>query len=132
VNGWNRTTRRAINVTVNLEDRELRRNHDLYELLNKCDPREEVVVDEPVFTERQARQRAIAILMDRQKEMVKATGTTIGLPDLRAGRQIEIGGLGARFNGIYFVTETTHTIGDSGYTTRFSARREDQSQGGRR
>src|SRR5207253_1747468 len=83
VNGWNRNTRRAISVTVNLDDRSLRRNKDLYELLNKCDPREERVVDEPVFTEQQARQRAIALLTERQKDMVKATATTIGLPDLR-------------------------------------------------
>lgn len=130
VNGWNRRTRRVISETITLEDRELRRNRDLYELLNRCDPREEIVVDEPVFTEQQARRRAIALLMERQKEMVKATGTTIGLPDLRAGRQVEIGGLGARFNGTYFVTETTHTISSSGYITRFTARREDENNRG--
>jgi uncharacterized protein len=127
VNGWDHTARRPISVTVNLDDPKLNKNADLHTLLERCDPREEIVVAEPVFTEPQARERATALLMDRQKEMVKATGTTVGLPDLRAGRQIEIGGLGARFDGVYFVTETTHTIGDSGYTTRFSARREDQS-----
>lgn len=125
VNGWNRNTRKPINATVNLDDRKLRRNKDLYELLQKCDPREEVVVDEPVFTPQQARQRAIAILLDRQKEMVKASATTVGLPELRAGRTVQIAGLGSRFSGTYFVTDTTHTIGDGGYTTRFNARRED-------
>ena len=38
---------------------------------------------------------------------------------------MQIGGLGSRFSGTYFVTDTTHTIGAGGYTTRFSARRED-------
>lgn len=128
VNGWNRTTRRAISVSVNLDDRELRRNQDLYELLNKCDAREEVVVDEPVFNEKQARGRAVAILQDRQKEMVKASATTIGLPDLRAGQRVQINGLGSRFSGTYFITDTTHTISDSGYITRFNARREDEGQ----
>lgn len=129
VNGWNRQTRRAIRETVSLDDRRLNVNRDLHALLDRCDPREEWVVDEPVYTPAQARERAIAILMDRQKEMVKAQGSCIGLPDLRAGQRVRIGGMGARFSGTYFVTETTHTINDSGYLTRFSARREDDGRG---
>ena len=96
---------------------------------NPRHPREEVVVNEPVFTEAQAKERALAILSDRQKEMVTATGSTVGLPDLRAGRKVLLSGLGARFSGSYFLTETTHTIGASGYTTRFTARREDSAPG---
>jgi phage protein D len=126
VNGWNRRTGRPIQERASLDDREFTRNRDLFELLQRCDPREEIVVEEPVFTPRQARDRARAILMDRQKEMVKASATTVGLPDLRAGKLVQIEGLGARFSGTYFITETTHTIGGNGYTTRFSARREDQ------
>ena len=128
VKGWHRSKRRSITATVTLDHRKLNRNRDLYVLLKKCDPREEVVVDEPVFTRRQARERACAILMDRQKEMVKASGTTVGLPDLRAGKQIRIKGIGARLSGTYFVMETTHTISDSGYLTRFMARREDEGE----
>jgi phage protein D len=89
-----------------------------------CDPREELVVDKPVQSEKEAKQVAQAILKDRHKEMVKASGATVGLPDLRAGRKMQIEGLGARFNGIYFITDTTHTLNDSGYVTRFNARRE--------
>ncbi len=129
VNGWNRRTRRPISETITLDDRRLNRNQDLYEILQRCDPREEVVVDEPVFTTRQARERAIAILMERQKEMVKASGTTVGLPDLRAGQKVQIKGVGARFNGTYFITETIHTLNDKGYITKFKARREDQTAG---
>jgi uncharacterized protein len=126
VNGWNRQSRQPISATVTLDDKKLNVNRDLHELLNRCDAREEVVVDEPVFTPAQARERAVAILMDRQKEMVKASATTVGLPDLRAGQRVRIGGVGARFNGTYFVTESTHTIGDGGYTTKFNARREEE------
>jgi len=129
VNGWNRTTRRAISEKVTLDDRRLNVNRDLYGLLNVCDPREEMVVDEPVYTPAQARSRAVAILMDRQKEMVKAQATCIGLPDLRAGQRVRIVGVGARFSGTYFVTDTTHTIDGSGYLTRFNARREDDGSG---
>lgn len=129
VNGWDRKKKEKISETVTLDDPKLNRNEDLYEVLQKCDPREEHVVDEPVFTKDEAKKRALAILNERQKEMVKATGTTVGLPDLRAGKLIQLRGLGARFSGTYFVTETTHTIGPSGYTTRFGARREDAGGG---
>jgi phage protein D len=130
VNGWNRASKKTITETVTLDDKRLNINRDLHEVLNRCDPREEVVVDEPVFTVAQAKERAIAILMDRHKEMVKASGTCIGLPDLRAGQRVEIEGLGVRFSGSYFITDTTHTIGDGGYTTKFNARREDKGTNG--
>lgn len=124
VNGWDRTKKKAITAKVSLEDKELAVNKDLHELLNVCDPREELVIDKPVHSENDAKRMAKAILKDRQKEMVKASGTTVGLPDLRAGRKVQIDGLGARFNGTYFVTDTQHTLSDSGYVTRFNARRE--------
>ncbi len=129
VNGWDRKARRGISVTVSVD--ELNCNRDLRELLKQCDPREEIVVDEPMFTRDQARKRAESILMDRQKEMVKASGTTVGLPDLRAGQLVIIKGVGSRLSGTYFITDTTHAIGDSGYTTRFNARRENCGSGAR-
>jgi uncharacterized protein len=128
VKGWNRRKREAISETVELNKRELKLNCDLFELVTGCQDdreREEVVVEEPVFTVKQARQRARDLLMERQKEMVKASVTTIGLPTLRAGQKVRILGVGSRFSGTYFVTDTTHTISDSGYTTRFNARREE-------
>ena len=57
--------------------------------------------------------------------MVKVSGSTVGLPNLRAGSVVEIDGLGSRFSGRYFITATTHSIGDSGYTTQFECRREE-------
>jgi uncharacterized protein len=126
VKGWNRRTRQPISEKVDLDDPELNLNRDLYKLLANCDPREEVVVEEPVFTPGLARRRAIDILRERQKEMVKASVTIIGLPDLRAGQRVRILGVGARFSGTYFVTDTTHAISDGGYTTRFNARRENE------
>ena len=80
---------------------------------------------------RQSRRESgpVAILLDRSKDMVKASGTCVGLPDLRAGQRVNIEGLGVRFSGTYFITETTHTINDGGYTTKFNARREDKGKG---
>ena len=128
VHAWNRQTKKPISETVTLDDKELHINRDLREMLDTGDPREEVVVDEPVFTPAQARERATAILLERYKGLVKASVTCVGLPDLRAGQRVRIEGVGARFSGSYFITETTHTIGDGGYTTKFSARREDETK----
>lgn len=129
VQGWNRKTKEPIKETVTLDDPKLNVNQDLYELLQRCDPREEVVVEEPVFTPKEARERAVSILMERQKEMVKAGATVVGLPELRAGKLVQIKNLGARFSGSYFITDTTHTINSGGYITKFNARREEPKTG---
>jgi len=127
VNGWNRQRQRPISVTVDFSDRTLNRlNPDLHDMIHRCDPREEYVVDEPVFSERQARRRARALLLDQHKQMVKATGRTVGLPELRAGAKVEIRGVGSRLGGSYFVTQTEHVLNDQGYITQFQARREQQ------
>jgi uncharacterized protein len=124
---WDRQKNRAIRPKVDLSDSQLSVNRDLISILSQpgCQPREEIVTTEPQPTKQQAEQRARAILSDRLKELVTAHGTTVGLPDLRAGQRIHVKGVGSRFSGTYFVTETTHTVNDSGYLTQFSARREE-------
>ena len=85
----------------------------------------EIVVTKPVESAAEARKLAIEILEGIAKEMVKATASVPGLPDVRAGTVLQIDGLGDRFSGRYFVVSTTHAIGDSGYTTQFECRREE-------
>jgi phage protein D len=128
VRGWDRNKKEPIEEKVDLDDPELNRNQDLYELLKVCDPRDDVVVNLPVFTKEQAKRRARDLLREQQKGMVQVTGKTIGLPDLRAGQVVALTGIGARFSGLYFVTATTHTIDDGGYVTEFNARREDRAR----
>jgi phage protein D len=82
-------------------------------------------VNRPVHTKQEAETLARRTLENNAKEMVKGSGSVVGLPDLRAGAAVSIVGVGTRFDGRYFVTSTTHTIGDGGYTTRFECRRED-------
>jgi uncharacterized protein len=126
VQGWDRARKRPIKVTVDLKDREVRRiNPNLHRLVEAAGGQEEISVNEPVFTESDARQRARAIMTDTLKQMVKAEGTTVGLPGLRAGSTVNIFNLGARLSGRYFVEETTHSFSDAGYTTKFKAHRED-------
>jgi uncharacterized protein len=125
VHGWNRSTKQPITGRASLDDPKSKLNRDLYKHLENCDAREERVVDEPVFTQDEADERAMGILLERSKDLVKASGTCVGLPDLRAGQRVRIAGLGARFSGEYFITDTTHTINDAGYVTKFNGRREE-------
>jgi phage protein D len=85
----------------------------------------EIVATKPVESEAEARKLAKEILTGIAKEMVKATGSVPGLPDVRSGTVLHIDGVGERFSGRYFVVSTTHSIGDSGYTTQFECRREE-------
>jgi len=124
VRGWHPTKKEVITRTVTLDDQRINANKDLHRIVNECAAREEIVVDEPVFTNCEARERAIAILLDQSKVLVTADVKVVGLPDLRAGQIVVIKQLGARLSGKYFVTKTQHTIDDNGYITTFSARRE--------
>jgi phage protein D len=84
----------------------------------------EITVDKPIQTKAEAKELALKTLRQIAQETVTARAKTIGLPDLRAGTKVEIRNLGKRFSGIYLVTGTTHTLGDGGYTTDFTARME--------
>jgi phage protein D len=87
--------------------------------------REEVISDRPVNSQQEARTLATETLNRNAKGMLTGTGRIVGLPDLRAGCVLQIEGFGTRFSGRYFVTGTTHTINDGGYTTQFECRREE-------
>lgn len=87
--------------------------------------RKEIVATKPIESQDEAQTLAIRTLEEIAKDMVKGTGSTVGLTRLRAGSVVQIDGLGQRFSGRYFVTATTHTIGDGGYTTQFECRREE-------
>ena len=123
VNGWDRKKKEPIRGTASIDSLTL--NGDLREKFESCDEREERVEDEPVFTQDEADKRAKDLLKERSRDLVKASGTCIGVPELRAGQRVVIGNLGSRFSGRYFVTDTVHTISDSGYITKFNARREE-------
>jgi phage protein D len=84
----------------------------------------EVNAENPVRNKAEAKSLARARLLSITQDLVEAKGRTVGLPDLRSGSKVEIGGLGKRFSGVYVVTSTTHQIGEGGYTTDFTARLE--------
>jgi phage protein D len=83
----------------------------------------EIVNDVVVESDDEAKQAAKNRLRIMAQGILEGKGKTVGLPDLVAGCKIKVVGLG-RYDGIYSVTSTTHTIGEGGYNTDFSARRE--------
>ncbi|MGD2205798.1 MAG: hypothetical protein PVH17_03370 [Anaerolineae bacterium] len=86
---------------------------------------EETIADEPIESEAEAKEKAKDYLQRLANSLVTGSGSTVGLPELRAGRPVYIRGLGKRFSGRYLVTSSTHAISDSGYTTQFDARMEE-------
>jgi len=81
------------------------------------------ITDAPVSTQKEAEDLARAIYNERANRFITGSGTSIGLPDLRAGHNITLEGLGPRFSGEYYVTQTSHAINSGGYQTSFSVRR---------
>lgn len=81
-----------------------------------------VVVDEPVTSPAEAQVRARALYDDRANEFIQGSGTTLGIPGLRPGTMVMLDGLG-RFNGKYYVTRATHSIGGGGYRTSFGVQK---------
>jgi phage protein D len=146
VRGWDRTQNKAIEYSYTVQDlwkdqgksqSEISRQGRIAQAYGN---RTEVVTKPPVRNLADAKKLAKATLSDQSKRLIEASGATIGLPDLRAGCMLEIAGFGktvkpdgtladaaSDFDGSYYVTETTHTIGANGYRTEFKARREDQA-----
>lgn len=125
VRGWDPVKGVGIDITVgqgDLEDSAKLETKIKDGSANPAQGRREVISNQPVANAQQARELAKGTLSEINSELVTASGSTIGLPDLRAGSQLQIDGLGTRFNGRYFVTSTTHSLGMSGYTTQFECK----------
>jgi phage protein D len=132
VRGWDRLRNKAIDVSVGLKDlptQALAARGGRDRIESMLGDREEIVGTIPVHDATEARAVALSRLALINRDMVTANGTTVGLPDLRAGGRVEVSGVGERFTGSYFVTSTTHSLSDAGYTTQFECRRE-ESRGG--
>jgi phage protein D len=143
VRGWDRKSNSAINETCTLRQLWQAQNQPaaevarLSQIAQAYSDRTEIVTDQPAHTKAEAQARAQAILDKRSKQQITCSATTLGLPDLRSGCNVEIIGFGVTtdasgnlmgassdFDGEYYVTESTHTIGNGGYQTDFSARRQ--------
>lgn len=128
VRGWDPVNKKKIEVTAKRTDLAIKgvgSAGNQQAIDQSFNQKKEIVATKPIESEAEAKILATQTLESIAKDMLKGSGSIVGLPDLRAGSIVEIDGLGKRFSGRYFVTATTHAIGDSGYTTQFECRREE-------
>ena len=74
---------------------------------------------QPVFTQAEADKRAKAALSERAKQFLTGEGESMGLPEMRPDRNVELAGLGVPFSKVYYIQQATHKIDSNGYRTRF-------------
>lgn len=63
-------------------------------------------------------------LLPRLNNRLTGSGSTIGDPTIKAGRVINLDGLGEQFGGLYRITSANHMIDSNGYRTQFDVRKE--------
>ncbi len=78
-----------------------------------------VIRDKPLESPVDATVLAKSILQEILEGLYEGSGSCIGIPELQAGKQIMIRGVGKRFSGAYRLRKVTHTIDDGGYRTSF-------------
>lgn len=66
------------------------------------------VVDQFVRSAAEAEKMAQSVLDELASSFVEADGMVDGNADIRAGKQVEVAGVGPRFNGTYYVTQAVH------------------------
>jgi hypothetical protein len=72
----------------------------------------------------QSLQQILTELLPRLNNRLTGSGSTIGDLRIRAGRVINLEGLGEEFGGLYRITSATHAIDGSGFRTSFGGRKE--------
>lgn len=81
----------------------------------------QVIVDQPVHTQREAEALAQSILDEIAGEYIQLEGVCLGDPRLRPGQPVTLKNIGTRFSGTYYLSAATHRVTpDQGYLTHFS------------
>jgi phage protein D len=124
VKGWDPNTKSIIKYTAGPSDLPTSGGGENgpSAIQTRFQDREDIVVDQPVTSQQEAKALATALLRERAYNYITANGQVIGIPDLRPGDNIEVQGLGKRFSGQYYVTKAQHALGNSGYHTTFEVR----------
>jgi uncharacterized protein len=76
----------------------------------------------PVYSQAEADARAKAILNQRAENLLTGNGESIGIPEIQAGENIALKGLGNKFSKTYYIQKATHSISASGYKTTFNVK----------
>ncbi|MBE9594570.1 MAG: phage late control D family protein [Proteobacteria bacterium] len=81
---------------------------------------EERILDSPVYTQQEADTLARSRLNRLSEGLIRGSANCIGIPEIRAGENIKLEGLGEKFSRKYYIERTTHAISNAGYSTTFN------------
>lgn len=82
------------------------------------------IVNQLVSSKQEADMMALGQFQDMAIAYITGEGTCQGNPNLRAGKVIEIAGVGKRFSGLYYIISVEHFQNkNQGYKTSFTIRR---------
>ena len=81
------------------------------------------IVDNTIIDATDAENIAKAKYNSMLGEFLTGDGKSIGNPKLKAGKTIEIKGIGERLSGVYYVISSVHSIANGVYLTKFKVRR---------
>jgi phage protein D len=125
VRGWDPKTKKEIIGKASVGDEEGRdQGRKSGSELVQGVTREKTVerVRRPVYAQEEADRLAKAILTRLAEGLVTGNGECLGLPELRAGQNVLLEGLGKKFSKPYYVEKTNHNISASGYRTTFNVK----------
>jgi len=92
----------------------------LVDAQNPRRPREVITTRGPALAPKQLLGKILPSLNNR----LTGSGSAVGDLGIRAGRVIDLQGLGEQFSGAYRITSATHTIDGGGFRTSFETRKE--------
>jgi phage protein D len=121
VRGWNPSTKKEIVATAKNQKSPQGQSggEAVAKIYGKVETR---VTSMPITSQQEADILARSILNKKSVGLVRGNAECIGIPEIRAGRIINLTGLGKNFSQKYFIEKTTHNISSSGYSTTFAVR----------
>jgi phage protein D len=126
VRGWNPQTKEVVvsKAGAGEENSKMGGNKTGSQAIKTFGKSSNTIVDQPMSTKAEADEMALGQFRDISIAYVVAEGSSMGNPDLRIGKVIEIKGVGNRFSGLYYVTTAEHNFTlKQGYQTLFTAKR---------
>lgn len=78
------------------------------------------IIDENSQDKSEADGVALANLESGSLTLLSGSCKSLGYPEIKPGVVVELKGLGDMFSGKYYVSDSTHTVGSSGYDCSFS------------
>lgn len=85
-------------------------------------PQQTITVNPTSFA--RAPETILTELLPRLNNRLTGSGGTTGDLRIKAGRVIDLEGLGEQFSGLYRITSATHSLDGGGFRTNFQARKE--------